>query len=297
MFSSASVSSASKRKGPACMVAASICWSFGGICIKFIPWGAMSIIGLRALLAAAVFIIYRKSAKVDFTFGNILAAICLSATTVLFVFSNKLTSAAAAILLQFSAPVFIILIQLIFHKKKLKFSEAVAVSVTILGMLLFFVNSSEANAQATNPPLGNIIAIASGLTFAGVFVCNKRQDANPEHSLLLGFFINSIIGVPFVFFEATAEPLAWIAVIFLGIVQVGLAYVFFSVGIKNTPVLLACLITALEPVLNPVWVALVLGEMPGPFAAIGGAVIVLTVVAYNIWIERTERAEKRENHT
>ena len=169
------------------MVAASICWSFGGICIKFIPWGAMSIIGLRALLAAAVFIIYRRSAKVDFTFGNIIAAVCLSATTVLFVFANKLTSAAAAILLQFSAPVFIILIQLVFNKKKPKISEAIAVAVTILGMLLFFVNSPEANARAANPPLGNILAIISGLTFAGVFVCNKRADANPDHSLLLGF--------------------------------------------------------------------------------------------------------------
>ena len=126
------------RTGPICMIVASICWSFGGICIKFIPWGAMSIIGLRAFLAALVFIIWRKSVKINFTFGNILTALCLSATTILFVFANKHTSAAAAILLQFSAPVFIILIHLIFYKKKPKISETVAVSVTILGILLFF---------------------------------------------------------------------------------------------------------------------------------------------------------------
>ena len=259
------------------MIAASICWSFGGICIKFIPWGAMSIIGLRAALAAAVFVIYRKSAKIELTFGNILAALCLSATTVLFVFANKLTSAAAAILLQFSAPVFIILIQLVFYKKKPKLGEAAAVAAAILGMALFFADKLGGGGL-----IGNILAIASGVSFAGVFVCNKRHDTEPKQALLLGFFINAAIGLPFVFFEATADLAAWAAALFLGIVQVGLAYVFFSVGIKKTSALLACLITALEPVLNPLWVALATGEMPGPFAAVGGAVIVGTVIVYNM---------------
>ncbi|MCL2773302.1 MAG: DMT family transporter [Oscillospiraceae bacterium] len=263
------------------MVAASICWSFGGICIKFIPWGAMSIIGLRAFLAAVVFAVYRKSIKVNLTFGNILAALCLSGTTILFVFANKLTSAAAAILLQFSAPIFIILIQFVFYKKRPKFSEAVAVSVTILGMLLFFADRLESVGL-----IGNILAIGSGLSFAGVFVCNKRQDTNPEQALFLGFMINSVIGLPFVFFQVTAAPIAWIAMAFLGIVQVGLAYVFFSIGIKSTPVLLACLITALEPVLNPIWVAFGTGEVPGPFALVGGVIIVATVICYNIWAAR-----------
>jgi len=263
------------------MVIASILWSFGGICIKFIPWGAMSIIGLRAFLAAIVFTVYRRSVKIDFTFGNILTAFCLSATTILFVFANKLTSAAAAILLQFSAPIFIILLQFVFYKKRPKLSEAIAVSVTILGMLLFFADKLESGEL-----LGNILAIISGLTFAGVFVGNKRPDTNPDQALFMGFLINSVVGLPFVFFQMTAEPVAWIAVIFLGIVQVGFAYVFFAVGIKNTPALLACLITAMEPILNPVWVALATGEMPGIFAAFGGIIIVVTVIGYNIWVEK-----------
>ena len=276
------------HKGPLFITAASVCWSFGGICIKFIPWGAMSIVGLRALLAAIVFVIYRRSLKIEFTRGNILAALCLSATTTLFVFANKMTYAANAILLQFTAPVFIILIELVFYKKKPKISEIIAVSITVSGMLLFFAGSLEpgTSSQASNILLGNIIAILSGLCFAGVFVCNRRKDVKPEQSLLLGFIINTFIGLPFVFFEVTAELTAWIAVLFLGIVQVGFAYVFFSLGIKKTPALLACLITATEPVLNPVWVALAVGEMPGIFAILGGTVIVLTVVVYNIWTEK-----------
>ena len=272
---------ASERKGPLFMVAASICWSFGGLLIKFIPWGAMSIIGLRALLAAVVFALYRKSVKVEFNFSNILTAIALSATTILFVFANKMTTAASAILLQFTAPIFIILIELVFYRKKPDLGAGVAVSAAVLGMLLFFGDRLEAGSL-----LGNIFAILSGLSFAGVFVCNKRPQTNPEQALFLGFIVNAVIGLPFTFFEVTAEPVAWAAVIFLGTIQVGLAYVFFSIGIKRTSALLACLITALEPVLNPVWVALMTDESPGPFALAGGAVIIVTVVAYNVWVQR-----------
>jgi len=271
----------SDRKWPLCIAAASILWSFGGLCIKLIPWGAMSIIGLRAVLAAIVFVIYRRSVKINFTPGNILAAICLSGTTILYVFANKLTTAAAAILLQYTAPIFIILMHLVFYRKKPKISEAAAVCVTIAGMLLFFAGNLKAGGM-----IGNICAIASGLSFAGVFVCNKRPDTDPEQSLFLGFLINCVIGLPFAFFETTADPKAWAVLVFLGVVQVGLAYLVFSIGIKRTPALLACLITALEPVLNPLWVALFIGEEPGAFAIAGGALIIITVVCYNVWVEK-----------
>ncbi|MCL2254996.1 MAG: DMT family transporter [Lachnospiraceae bacterium] len=270
-----------KQKGPLCIIAASVCWSLGGVCIAFIPWGAMSIIGIRSFLAAIVFIIYKKSVKVNFTKGNILSALCLAATIILFVFANKLTTAAAAILLQFSAPVFIILIHLFFYKKKPRISEIVAVLVTIAGMLLFFFDQLDEGAL-----IGNILAICSGMTFAGVFVCNKRDDCVPEQAILLGFAINAVIGLPFAFFQVTADISAWIAVFILGIVQVGFAYIFFSIGIKRTPALLACLITAMEPVLNPAWVAIATREIPGKFTILGGTVIVITVVLYNFWLDK-----------
>ena len=260
------------------MVAASLCWSLGGLCIKSTPWSPLTIIGLRALLAAMVFVVYRRSIKINFTPGNILAALCLSATTMLFVFANKLTTAAAAILLQFSAPIFILLILFIFYGKKPKWVEIIAILFTISGILLFFADRLDGSGL-----YGNIIAIVSGLTFAGVFVCNKRPDTDPAQALLLGFLINAAAGTPFAFFEVTADPVAWTFILLMGIVQVGLGYVFFSIGIKKTTALLACLITALEPVLNPVWVALAAGETPGLYAVIGGAVIIGAVIGYNLW--------------
>jgi len=279
------------RKGPVFIALASVCWSFGGLFIKFIPWGAMSIVGLRAFLAAFVFVVYRRSFKIEFTVGNVLTAVCLSSTTVMYVFANKLTTAAAAILLQFTAPVFIILIYLIFYRKKPTISAVVAVLLTLFGMMLFFAENLDTGAF-----WGNVMALISGLSMAGVYVGNKRADTNPENALFLGFLINTCIGLPFAVTEMTADAGAWVAVIFLGVVQVGFAYIFFSKGIKKTSALLACLISAIEPILNPIWVMLagLLGflpelEIPGLFALIGGIVIILTVVGYNIWVERTNK--------
>jgi len=271
------------RAGPLNMTLAALCWSFGGLCIKFIPWSALSIIGLRALLAAALFAFYRRSVKISFTRGNILAALCLAGTTILFVFANKLTTAAAAILLQFSAPVFVLLLELFTVGKKPKPSEIIAVTATLAGMLLFF-----ADRLAPGNLLGNLLAIASGLSFAGVFVFNKRPDVVPEQSLFLGFLLNAAVGLPFVFlpggFSFDLLPIG--AILFLGLVQVGLAYVFFTRAIRRTPALLACLIAAVEPILNPLWVALFLGELPGVYALSGGVLILATVIGYQLWREK-----------
>jgi len=271
------------HKGALAMVGASICWSIGGLCFKFIPWSAMSIIGLRALLGAAVYAIFRKSLKVKLTRGNILAAIFTSATTVLFVFANQMTTAAAAVMLQFTSPIFVLLLQFILYKQKPKLSEALAVTITILGMLLFFAGRLDPG-QMT----GNLLALISGLTFALVFVCNRRPDTDPQQSVMLAFLINAVVWTPFAFFDRSiaADIVPWAFIVLVGTVQVGLAYVFFTIGIKDTPALLASLIVALEPVLNPVWVALFHTERPGSYAIAGGVVIILTVVGYNIWVAR-----------
>jgi len=276
------------NKGPLCMAAAAICWSLGGLFFTFIPWNALSIIGLRALFAAVTFAVFRRSVKVKLTKGNILAALFLSATTMLFVFANQLTTAAAAVMLQFTAPVFVLLIQFVFYKKKPRLSEALAVTVTVLGMLLFFADELH-----DGHLLGNILAIISGLTFACVFVCNRREDTQPEQSVMLGFLINAVLWTPFAFFDSniSAELIPWAFIVLMGVVQVGLAYVFFTVGIKRTPALLAILIVALEPVLNPIWVALFTPERPGRFAIIGGAVIIITIVSYNLWVAKHSPAE------
>ena len=268
-----------------------MCWSFGGVFIKFIPWGAMSIVGLRAVFAALVFVVFRKSFRVNLTLGNIITALCLSATTLLYVFANKMTTAAAAILLQFTAPVFIVLIYLVFYRKKPSLGSVLAILLTLAGMWLFLMDGFGAGGF-----VGNVLAIISGLTMAGVYVGNKRADTNPQDALFLGFLINSFIGLIFAVTEVTADFSSWIIVILLGVVQVGLAYVFFSKAIKSVSALLACLISTVEPLLNPLWVMLAgfaglldVTEIPGLFALVGGAIIICSVVGYSIWEDKAPR--------
>ena len=273
-------------KGPLLIICTAILWSFAGLLIKFISWDAMTIVGMRSAFAALVMIIYMRRVHITFSRPVILGALSMSGTIVLFVFANKLTTAANAIVLQYTAPIFIVLISIIFLKKRARALDIVSTLVVFLGMGLFFFDKLQADAL-----LGNILACASGITFAGVFLANKAPGAKPEEAVLLGHLINAAVGLPFAVTHITFEPAAWGAIALLGIFQLGLAYVLFSIGIKHTPPITASLIATLEPLLNPVWVLLNTGEAPGMWALTGGVIVIATVVIYNISDAKRSRRE------
>jgi drug/metabolite transporter (DMT)-like permease len=272
------------------IVCTAILWSFAGLLIKLVPWDAMTIVGLRSAFAALVMVIYMRRPHITFSLPVIMGALSMSGTTVLFVFANKLTTAANAIVLQYSAPIFVLIISMIFFKKRPKPLDLIAVFVVFVGMALFFFDHLRADAM-----LGNILACLSGVTFAGVFLMNKSPKAKPEESVLLGHIINTAIGMPFVIMNVTFEPAAWGAIALLGIFQLGLAYVLFTIGIKLTPPISASLIATLEPLLNPIWVLLLTGEEPGVWALIGGVIVIITVVIYNIADAKQNRREAMES--
>jgi drug/metabolite transporter (DMT)-like permease len=265
-----------KAKGPLLIAATAILWSFGGLLIKLIPWDAMTIVGMRAVFAAAIMAIYMKRPHITFSPSVILGGICMSGTTILFVFANKLTTAANAIVLQYTAPIFIIVLSAILFKKRPKWLDICAVLAVFAGIALFFFDQLKGSAM-----LGNILACLAGLTFAGVFLVNQMPNAHPEESILLGHIINVVVALPFILTHITFEPIAWVSISLLGVFQLGLAYVLFSIGIKITPPVSASLIASLEPLLNPVWVFLFYGEKPGVWALIGGAVVLVSIVLYN----------------
>lgn len=267
-----------KVKGPLLIVATAILWSFGGLLIKQISWDAMTIVGVRALFAAAVLLIYlRRWPRFTFTPSVIIGALCMSGTTILFIFANKLTTAANAIVLQYTAPIFVVILSVIFFKKRAKVFDIIAVVAVFFGVGLFFFDQLQGDAL-----LGNILACLSGITFAGVFLMNQMPNSKPEQAVLLGYFINIVISIPFVVTNITFEPIAWISIVLLGIFQLGFAYVFFTIGIKLTPPISASLIATVEPLLSPIWVMLVIGERPGFWALIGGVIVIITIVIYNI---------------
>jgi drug/metabolite transporter (DMT)-like permease len=274
-----------KAKGPILIAATAILWSFGGLLIKMISWDAMTIVGMRAIFAAAIMAIYMRKPHITFSPSVILGALCLSGTTVLFVFANKLTTAANAIVLQYTAPIFVIILSLIFLKKRPRTLDIAAVLAAFAGIALFFIDQLRGGSNL----LGNILACLSGLTFAGLFLVNQMPKAHPEESVLLGHIINIVVGLPFILTHITFEPKAWMAITLLGIFQLGLAYVLFTIGIKLTQPVSASLIASLEPLLNPIWVFLLVGERPGVWALVGGAVVLATVVVYNIVSARQSR--------
>jgi drug/metabolite transporter (DMT)-like permease len=272
-------------RGPLLIAATAVLWSFGGLLIKLIPWDAMTIVGIRAVFAAAIMAIYMRRPRITFSLPVILGGVSMSATTILFVFANKLTTSANAIVLQYTGPIFVILLSAMVFRKRPSALDIAAVLVTFAGIALFFFEQPQSDTSLLkHMTLGNILACLSGLAFAGVFLVNTRPNVKPEEPLLLGHLINVAIALPFIATRVTLEPVAWLAISLLGIFQLGLAYVLFSIGIKSTPPVTASLIAVLEPLLNPVWVFLLGGsrELPGPLALAGGALVLVTVASYNV---------------
>jgi drug/metabolite transporter (DMT)-like permease len=251
----------------------------------------MTIVGARAVFAGAVMAVYMRRPRITLSMPVILGGLALSATTILFVYANKLTTAANAIVLQYTAPIFIVIFSAVFLKKRVTKLDILAVIVVFAGIALFFFDQLAADAL-----LGNILAILAGVAFAGLFLINNLKTAKPEEAMLLGHIINAVVAVPFIVRNVTFEPIAWGVVVLLGVFQLGLANVLFSIGIKTTPAIAASLIATVEPLLNPLWVMLFIGEKPGVWALVGGVIVLVTIVVYNIKTARREIAKELPVH-
>ncbi len=275
-----------KYKGPLLIALTAIMWSSAGVMIKLVPWDAMSIVGLRSAFAAVVMMIYMRRPRITFTKPVVLGGVALSATMTFFILANKLTTAANAIVLQYTQPIFVILMSAMVLRTRPKGLDIGAVCIVFAGITLFFFDQLKPDAM-----LGNLMAIIAGFSFAVVFIVNKLPGAQPEQSILLAYLINTVMGIPFIIMNVTWEAVPWLAVAGMGILQLGIPYLLFGIAIRITSPVTASLIAALEPLLNPIWVMLATGEKPGAFAVAGGAVVLVTIVVYNIISIRRSRAE------
>jgi drug/metabolite transporter (DMT)-like permease len=270
--------------GPLYIVLAAIFWSFGGLLGKLIPWSGLTIAALRGIFAAITIAIYRRNLRFKFNKPILLAGISLTITTILFMLANKMTSAANAIVLQYTSPVFIILLTLIIYKQKPRKRDIFAIIGVIIGISIFFFDQFKSGNY-----YGDLIALASGLSFAAVFFANKLPNASPIDATYLGNLL-SIFILPFIFFDQSfiqnQNPTIWLYIILMGVFQLGFGYIFFSHGIKQTAATTSSIIATLEPILNPFWVFLVLGEIPTPLAIVGGLIVLITVSIYNTIVTR-----------
>ena len=268
-----------KHTGTLFVFLAALLYSIGGLCIKVIPWSGMSINGGRTAIALVVLGVYLAVIRHRPQFNRwvFLGSLCIFGTNTLFSLANKLTTAANTIVLQFTAPVFVILFSALFWKKKPQKLDLAACAVVFGGVLFFFVDSLEAGGA-----LGNVLAVLSGASYGGVFLLNDFPDADAISAVFWGDVLSAVTGLPFLLQETVFTPTALTSLVVLGVFQVAVAYILLTIGLRTTPPVTASLVSGIEPVLNPLLVAAFYGETVGPFALAGAAIVICGVVGYNV---------------
>lgn len=259
-------------------------WSIGGLLIKKINAHPLAIAGVRSAISGVIILLYVRKPRFNWSFPQIAAAVAYSFTVITFVAANKYTTAANAILLQYTAPVYVALLGGWLLKEKPSLIDWAAIAAVFGGMLMFFIGNLD-----TGSVLGNIFGAVSGIGF-GLFPVFMRmqKDGSPVESVLLGNLITAVIGIPFLF-RAVPDSTGWLCLTLLGIVQLGIPYILFSIAIKNATALEACLITVIEPILNPIWVFLLLGETPGIFSLIGGMIVLSAIIIRSVLSSLSQR--------
>ena len=268
-----------ENRGTLCVFLAAVFYSNGGLCIKVIPWNGMSINGGRTAIALVVIGAYLWVVKHPLRLNRwvALGALCVFGTNALFSVANKLTTAANTIVLQFTVPIFVMLFSTLFFRKKPEKLDIAACVVVFGGIIFFFVDSLEMGGG-----LGNVLALLSGVTYAGVFLMNDMPDSDAISSVFWGDVLSAVTGLPFLLGETNFAPVTLFSLTVLGVFQVAVAYILLTIGLKTTPAVTASLVSGIEPVLNPILVAVFYQEKMGRFALVGAAIVILGVLSYNI---------------
>ena len=278
------------QKGILFVFIAGLLWSTGGLFIKLISLPAMQLAFFRCIIAAITFgILFRKRIllfnKLTFVNSAFYAAILIT-----FVIATKTTTAANAIFLQSTAPIYVLIFEPLFNKTKYERINIITVAVCVLGMLLFFVGKLEPGHLE-----GNIIALLSGVAFASFFLGMKMNNPKYQHSsIFYGNILVAIISIPFLFSLEVLTTNDFMMLAFLGVFQIAIAYAFFSSGLKRIYAVEASIIALIEPVLNPVWVFIGYGETPSLTAIIGGLIILGAIIVRSL-ITQTSTIKRKFN--
>jgi drug/metabolite transporter (DMT)-like permease len=269
------------------LVVTATMWSLGGLLIKSINAHPLAIAGTRSAISCIIMILYVKKPKFNWSFTQIAAGVAYASMVITFVFSTKLTTAANAILLEYTAPIFVALLSAWMLKEKPKAIDWVTIMLVFGGMVLFFLDSLDAKGFA-----GNIFGLLSGISYALFTVFMRMQkNGSPIESVILGNAISAIVGIPFIFMSVP-DFKGWLFLVILGVVQLGIPYIMYSEAIKNASALEASIITMIEPILNPIWVVLIIGEIPEVLSIIGGIIVIATVAIRCVILSSTKHTDE-----
>jgi drug/metabolite transporter (DMT)-like permease len=272
-----------RKKAIMFLLCTAVLWSTGGLLIKWIEWHPMAIAGMRSAIAATFLLLVLKRPQFTWSGVQMSGGAAYAASVLSFVVATKLTTAANAILLVYTAPIYVALLSAWFLQERVTTLDWLTILLVLSGMGMFFFERLTVEGF-----WGNICAIVGGMAFAWVVLClRKQQGTSLLETVLLGNMIAALVGVPFMF-GAMPDLSSWIALLLSGTLQIGLAFVLYAIAIRSVSALEAILIPVIEPLLNPFWVFLLLGEVPSLWTVIGGSVVVVSVTARGlIYFSRT----------
>lgn len=260
------------------LVIAALGWSSSGLFVKLISWGPLTIWGGRSIFTAIVLLIYLRQMPRRFSRMEVFGAVGYMGAQFFFIAGNKVAPAANIIFLASAVPFFLIpLVGYSLLKERPARADWVATATIFAGMALFFGDDLSLEGFR-----GNFFGLLSGISVSIMILGMRAQkDATPAHSILLGSIIGGVIGIPLLV-QAPFSPVDLSMVIFLGIFQLGVPFILYSTAIKVVPAMEATIIGTLEPIFNPLWVFLVLSEVPGKWAFLGGVLVVLAIIGRSL---------------
>ena len=265
-------------------------WSVAGIFMKLLPWNGFAVAGLRSLIAGLTIAVYilLRGMHIIINRRTVITGIFTACVYTCFAVANKLTTAANAIVLQFTSPVFIVIFSALILKKRIRRNDALVVSFTLIGIALFFFDQLQPGYI-----LGNFVAIAAGMFMAGMFIAVGELEREQRFSgILIGQSLTFLVGLPFIIATSPEFTLtATASILILGVLQLGISYVLYVESSQYCPPLACSLLGAAEPLLNPVWVLIFDGERPGIFALIGGVIVVASITLWCIFGQEKEKAD------
>ena len=256
-----------------------VLFSLAGVLIKKLTWSSYTINGVRNLFAFIVMATYLRKVHHKLVINRVvlLGAVINLLMNFTFVLATKLTSAANAIVLQFTEPIFLILFLMIFWRHKPDKKAVITCMAVSVGILCFFFDKMTPDGMA-----GNLIAIASGALYAMVFLIKKMKHADFESSIILSQSVSFLIFMPWYFKETDFAASNFLYIIILGVFQMGFAYVLLARGLNQVSPIAASLTSTIEPVLNPIWVAVFYGELISPIAMAGAVIVIVSSTVYNL---------------
>ncbi len=268
-----------QNKGVLLMLACALLWSTTGLCIKYVPWDPLVLAGWRGLFASLALYMGMRLLKLKVVINSrtLLIGFFVCATSILYIWANRLTTAANAVVLQYTSPVFLTVFSILFLKRRYRRLDYVTVLLTFGGIALFFFDLLDFKST-----LGNVIALLDGMAMACVYLfTGEADDSRRLSGILAGLVMTAVVGLPFTFISPPEFTFASSAIVVaMGLMQLGLPYVLYSVAVNYCTPLACSLISAVEIILGPLWVLLLLGEAPDRFAIAGSVVILVTITAW-----------------